>query len=128
MKKITIFLLILAAFGAEAQHKSHKTADTLTPLKPLKIDLDKLNREMDSTNKITDSLVNASTKRMMDEDVKRMTENNNRNRDAFVAMQKERERKQMQFVWIRLGFGVLLLGFFIIRWAQRRKKKKEGSN
>jgi hypothetical protein len=127
MKKIILFLLILAAFGAEAQHKTHKTADTLTPLKPLNLDIDKLKREIDSTNRITDSLMKASTKRMMDEDVKRMMENNNNSLNAFAAMQKERERKQMRSIWIRLGFGVLLLGFFVVRMIQRKKNKKAGS-
>jgi hypothetical protein len=123
MKKVILFLLILTAFSAEAQHKSHKNPDTIGTLKPLDLNLDKLQREIDSTNKITDSLMKASTKRMMDEDVKRMTENNERNLNAFVAMQKERERKQRQSMWIRLALGGTFLIVFLVGLARRRKKK-----
>jgi hypothetical protein len=124
MKKLLFLSLILISFCSDAQHKSHKKADTLTTLKPLDIDLDKLKREIDSTNQITDSLMKASTKRMMDEDVKRMTQNNEANLNAFVAMQKERERKQWQSIWIRLAIGGTFLIILIVRFVMRRKNKK----
>jgi hypothetical protein len=124
MKKILFLSLILISLGTWAQHKSHKAADTLTPLKPLKLDLDKLNKEIDSTNKITDSLMKASTKRMMDEDVKRMMANNENNLNAFVAMQKERERKQRQSMWIRLAIGGTFLIILLVRFVMRRRNSK----
>jgi|GEM_PF-3219748 len=127
MKKILFLSLILISFCAHAQHKSHKKADTIGTLKPLDLDIKKLQREIDSTNKITDSLMKASTKRMMDEDVKRMSENNERNLNAWSAMQKERERKQRQSNWIRLAIGGTFLIILIVRFVMRRKNNKATS-
>lgn len=123
MKKLLFLSLMLISFCTQAQHKSHKATDTLTPLKPLKLDLDKLKREVDSSRKITDSLMNASTKRMMDEEFKETLKNNESNLNAFVAMQKERERKQRQSMWIRLSIGGGFLIVFLVGLARRRKKK-----
>ena len=51
-----------------------------------------------------------------------MMEQNNRNLDAFMAMQREREAKQKKAMWIRLGLGVLFLGVLIFGVMRRKKK------
>ena len=46
---------------------------------------------------------------------------NERNLNSFMAARKEQERKDMQRMYWRLGFGILMLIILIVGW--RRKKK-----
>jgi len=51
-------------------------------------------------------------------------EQNNRNLDAFVALQKEREAKEKKRMYFRLGIGILFLAVMVIGLLRKRKKAK----
>ncbi len=94
----------------------------------LHIDNDKLSKQIDSSMKQMDSInerINNSFKSMDSVYMKQQLEQNNRNLDQFMAMQREREAKQKRSNWIRLGIGVLFLGVLIFGWMRRRKKASQ---
>ena len=78
-------------------------------------------KEMDSINahinqgisKTTDSVYNHLQE-----------EQNNRNLDAFVRMQKEEQEKQKKAMWIRIGLGVFFLAILVFGVMRRKKAAK----
>jgi hypothetical protein len=86
-----------------------------------RVDLDKLKKQIDSSTKMMDSLTNAQFKRMQDEELQRSMEQNSRNLDSFLRLQKEREAKQKKQMYIRLGIGVLFLGVLVVGLMRRRR-------
>lgn len=77
--------------------------------------------DLDSIKKVNDSLL---IKRMDSMNMVTFKEQNSRNLDAFVRTIKEREQKQKQQMWMRLGFGVLMMGVLIFGLLRKRKKKE----
>jgi superfamily II RNA helicase len=93
------------------------------------MDLGKMNRQIDSSMKELDSInarINNSYKSMDSAYMQRQIEQNNKNLDAFMAMQREREAKQKRSNWIRLGIGLLFLGVLI--FGVRRRNKNQHMN
>jgi hypothetical protein len=119
MRLIISILLLSISLSSIAQHTKRK--DTL---QSPRMDLDKLQRQIDSTHKMLETLGNASFKRIQDEEFKRSLEQNNRNLDAFMAARREQEKKQIRQMWIRLFMGVFILAFGIFAILRRIKKLK----
>ena len=117
MKK---YLLITAVmFSVTVSYAQKDTSPKL-----LHIDNEKLSKQIDSSMKQLDSInerLNNSYKIMDSANRRQMMEQNNRNLDAFMAMQREREAKQKKAMWIRLGLGVLFLGVLIFGVMRRKK-------
>ncbi|UEG49988.1 hypothetical protein LK994_00685 [Ferruginibacter lapsinanis] len=80
-------------------------------------------RKMDSVTRKMNESINESIRRMdslnMIETNKQMT----RNMDAFMAERKVQEKKAKQRMYLRLGFGILMLVVLVI--GLRRKKKNQ---
>lgn len=112
----TILFLIVCSFYTNAQKDTPKL---------LHNDIKKMSKEIDSSMKALDSInerLNNSYKSMDSAYMKRQMEQNTRNLDAFMAMQREREAKQKRSNWIRLGIGVLFLGVLVFGVLRKRKK------
>jgi hypothetical protein len=73
----------------------------------------------DSAKKISESLMVVNNKRFDSVEMAR----NNRNLDALVSTMRERDQKQKQAMWLRLGFGILMLGVLIFGLLRKRKNK-----
>ena len=119
------YLLITALIFAAILSYGQKD----TPIKLLHIDNKKLSKQIDSSMKELDS-INARINEGYKETMHTMDSINNhlqqqqneRNLDAFLLMQKENEAKQKKAMWIRLGLGVLFLGVLIFGLMRRKKK------
>lgn len=82
--------------------------------------IDSINRNLESINSKTDSMImewQPDSAQMA-----RDREMNNRNLDALVRTMKEREKKQQRQMWLRIGFGVVLLGVGIYSFVRKKKK------
>lgn len=53
----------------------------------------------------------------------RFNEQNTRNLNAFLAARKEQEHKQMNRMYLRLGFTVLMIVALVIGWRRKRIKQ-----
>ena len=62
-------------------------------------------------------------KHLQEQEVQRTMEQNNRNLDEFVRLQREQEAKQKKAMWLRLGLGVFFLGVLVFGLMRKRKKK-----
>jgi len=116
MKQIFILLFTIISVTTSAQDLS-KSIDSM------RRQLSKDMASYDSAKKITDSLVLISNKRFDSVEMARFNEQNSRNLDGLVSMMKEREQKQKQAMWLRLGFGMLMLGVLVFGLVRKRKKK-----
>ena len=118
MKKYLLITAIIFSVTVSSAQKD-------TSPKLLHIDSKELSKQIDSSMKQLDSInerLNNSYKRMDSVYVRRQIEQNNRNLDTFMAMQREQQAKQKKAMWIRLGIGVLFLGVLIFGLLRRRKK------
>lgn len=93
------------------------------------IDNKKMQEQIDSSMKQLDSMnarINEGYKQTMHtvDSVNNhlQQEQNDRNLDAFMAMQKENEAKAKKAMWIRLGIGVVFLGVLVFGLMRKRKK------
>ena len=114
MKKL-LLLIILFAGTAGAQKKDTGYQQ---------LDPDRLLKQIDSSRKVTDSLMEAQSRRMQEEELQRTLEQNNRNLDSFVQMQREREARAKKAMWMRLGLGVFFAAVLVVGLVRRRKKSK----
>lgn len=89
------------------------------------IDVEKLKKQVDSSTKMLDTLFDNQLKRMQDKALERTMEQNSRNLESFMQIQREREAKQKRDNWIRVGVGVLFLGVLIFGIVRRRKKDQQ---
>ncbi len=53
----------------------------------------------------------------------RFNEQNTHNLNAFLAARKEQEHKQMNRMYLRLGFTVLMIVALVIGWRRKRIKQ-----
>ena len=95
------------------------------------IDNDIMNKQIDSSMKQLDSMnarINDGYKQTMHTmdslNNHLQQEQNNRNLDEFMRMQKEREAKAKKASLIRIGIGILFLGVLIFGWMRKRKKAR----
>lgn len=116
MKRYLLPAILFIAMAAVAQKR-----DTI--YQP--IDVEKLKRQVDSSTQMLDTLFDNQLKQMQEREMERTMEQNNRNLESFMQMQKEREAKQKRSNWIRLGVGVLFLGVLIFGIMRRKKMARE---
>jgi len=112
MKKLFFLFFTIISITASAQDIS-KGVDGMR--KQLAKDM----ASYDSSKKIADSMMLINYSRYDSVDMAR----NNRNLDALVSTMKERDQKQKQGMWLRLFFGVALLGVGIFGVLRKRKNK-----
>lgn len=112
MKKIFFLFFTIITLSSSAQDLS-KGIDSMRK------QLAKNMASYDSAKKVADSLMILNNKRFDSLDMAR----NRRNLDALVSMMKERDQKQRKAMWLRLGFGILMLGVLIFGLLRKRKKK-----
>lgn len=120
----TFFVAILfsmVTFCVSAQKRSQPKLEHIDNEKMQK-QIDSSMRELDSMNaRINDGY--KQTMNSMDSINNHLQqEQNDRNLDMFVAMQKENDAKAKKAMWIRLGLGVFFLGVLIFGLMRRRKK------
>ena len=56
-------------------------------------------------------------------EAKRQIQSNNQNLDGLVSMMRERERKERQAMWMRIGFGIVLLIVGIIGIMRKKRSR-----
>jgi cytochrome c1 len=106
-----LFLLLFAA-SANAQLSEKQLKELHDNTAKIESTSVKLNEAMNASMHVTDSL-----------NMVRFNEQNSRNLDAFLAQRKEQKKKDMQRMYWRLGFGLMMLVVLIIGW--KRKKKQQ---
>jgi hypothetical protein len=116
MRKLSFLFFTIITISSSAQDIS-KGIDSMR--KQLAKDM----ASYDSAKKVADSLMIFNNKRFDSLEMARFNEQNSRNLDGLVSMMKEREQKQKQGMWLRLGFGILMLGVLIFGLLRKRKKK-----
>ena len=79
--------------------------------------------KLDSSMKSTDSLIERMRQRRDSEYNAQQIQNNINKLNGLVSTMKERERKQKQQMWMRIGFGVVLLVVGIVAMRRRKKAK-----
>ena len=113
MKRILVIIAMLSVTAIHAQKKDST-----------RINLDKLQRQIDSSTKMMDSLSNASFKRLQNEEMQRSLNSGN---NYFLELLRENERKQRQQMYIRLAMGAVFAAIFAVGIARRRRKAKENN-
>ena len=108
--KYLFILFLLVTSGANAQLTDKQLKEMHDNTAKIESTTVKLNESIKQSMHAVDSLNMVEFNRQ-----------NERNLDAFMAARKEQERKNMQRMYWRLGFGVLMLILLIVGW--RRKKK-----
>lgn len=116
MKKLLFLLFTITSIISEAQDLS-KGIDSM------RRQLDTDMSSYDSIRKETESLMVINKKRFDSIEMARFNEQNSRNLDGLLRTMKERDQKQRQGMWLRLGFGILMLGVLIVGLLRKRKKK-----
>lgn len=118
MRKLFFLLFISAGFTASSQNDLSKKIDELQKSAA------KQRLALDSMQKATDSFLKKQMKRNDSIEMARFNEQNTRNLNSFVRGMQERNRKQKRAMWLRLFFGVALLGVGIYGVLRKRKKKQ----
>jgi hypothetical protein len=116
MRKLFLSLFILLSITAASQKLDKE-------IEQMRKDLAKQQAAFDSSKKINDSIYAANMKRRDSIEMARFNEQNSRNLSSFVKSIQEREQKQKRAMWMRLIFGVALLGVGIYAMLRKRKKK-----
>lgn len=117
MRKIFFLLFILSCTVAFSQK------DLTKKIEDMQKSIAEQRARLDSSRKATDSFLMRQMKRNDSIEMARFNEQNSRNLNSFVKNMQERERKQKRAMWMRLIFGVALLGVGIYAMLRKRKKK-----
>lgn len=118
MRKFLFLLFIVTGFAAYSQNDLSKKIDELRQSAA------KQRLALDSMQKATDSILKLQMKRNDSIEMARFNEQNTRNLNSFVRDMQERNNKQKRAMWLRLFFGVALLGVGIFGVLRKRKKKE----
>ena len=87
------------------------------------LDTKNLSKEIDSSRKVADSLLEAQNKRINDRMLEQSLKQNERNLDNFMAARREQEKKQQKQNWIRIAIGVVFAIILIVGLRRKRKAK-----
>jgi len=116
MRKLLVILFTLVSTTVVSQDLSKQ-------IEEMRQQAAKQKAELDSMQKVNDSLFAVRVKRSDSIEMARFNEQNARNLNSFVRSMREREQKQKKAMWMRLIFGGLLLGVGIFAILRNRKKK-----
>lgn len=94
------------------------------PQKDLDKEIKALRQRLDSSRIATDSFLKQQMKRNDSIEMARFNEQNARNLNSFMRDMQERSRKQKRAMWLRLIFGLALLGIGVFSVLRKRKKKE----
>jgi len=111
MKKIFLLASLSISLLTFSQN-SNKDLGERQQLKP----------QIDSSINQYDSLVYEQKRRFDSVEMARFNEQNTRNLNSFVSGMREREKEQKKKMWLRLSFGVVLLGIGAYSIFRRKKK------
>lgn len=113
MRKLCIVVCMLLSINAFSQQPDKKFEE-------LQQQIAKQRAELDSSSKVTDSILLANARRNDSATLARSMEQNTNN---LVSFMKERDRKQKQAMWRNLGIGILMLVVLVVGLLRKRKKK-----
>ena len=113
MRKLFFLLCLLLGATAFAQKTDKKFEELQQQIATQRATLD-------SSRKVTDSLMLVSNKRRDSIDMARYMEQNTSN---LVSYMQERERKQKKGMWLRIGAGLMFLVIGIVGIMRKRKPK-----
>jgi len=113
MRKLFFLLCLLLGATAFAQKTDKKFEE-------LQQQIARQRATLDSSRKVTDSLMLVSNKRRDSIDMARYMEQNTSN---LVSYMQERERKQKKGMWLRIGAGLMFLVIGIVGIMRKRKPK-----
>ena len=118
---IIVLLLFTCTFNGNAQKHSQPKLEH--------IDNDKMQKQIDSSMKELDSMnarINEGYKNTMHSmdsiNNHLQQEQNERNLNSFMEMQRENDAKAKKAMWLRLGLGVFFLGVLVFGLMRKRKK------
>lgn len=81
--------------------------------------------KIDTGQAVTGILQDSVLYKINDSLIKESLEQNNRNLDAFMAMQKEREAKEKKRMYIRIGLGIFFLAVLVFGLIRKNRKAKK---
>ena len=111
MKPLTL-LFLLFTFTANAQLSDKQLKELHDNTAKIESTTVKLNEAINESRRRTDSM-----------NMVRFNEQNTRNLNSFMAARKEQERKNIQRMYWRMGFGVLMLIVLIFGLLRKKKQK-----
>jgi protein involved in sex pheromone biosynthesis len=124
MKKILLMLLLVAfvcpLFSQDDEMKQ-MNAEIKKSTEKLKEDMEKYR----VSKSHFDSILKQRSDSMQSIQAKNFAEQNNRNLDAFMVMQKERQQQQTKELWFKAGTFIAMLLVFIYGFVQRKKLKNK---
>jgi formate dehydrogenase maturation protein FdhE len=87
--------------------------------------LEQLREQMNNSRRTLDSLSAARDsyyRNMVKQNISRDTANMNRNLNSFMNSIRENQRRERNRMWIRFGFGGLMVVILVIGLIRRRKR------
>jgi hypothetical protein len=116
MRKIFFLLFTLVSITAIPQDLTKK-------IEAMQKEVAKQRADIDSSQKVRDSLLIQAMKRKDSAEQARYMDRNIQGLNSMVKAMKERERKQKQAMWMRIGAGLLFLAIGIYGVTRKRKPK-----
>ncbi len=120
MQLRTAIAIVIMTFYLPMQAK--KVVSQERPVERLNID--SMNRVLEQQQAEFDSIQKANLARIESVEFARSQEQMGRNLDAFVQQQHEQEKKQVRNMYLRLGFGLVMLVVLVIGLLRQRSKKQ----
>lgn len=113
MKPVIIILLLLTVINVNAQLSNKQIVELKQNTSKVESSRVQLQQSLQESQRVMDSI-----------NMVRFNEQNTRNLNAFMAARKEQEHKQMNRMYWRIGFGILMLVVLIVGWARKKKAAK----
>jgi len=116
MRKLFLVLFTACSLGTFAQNSARE-------LDELQRQIEKKQAGTDSISKRNDSLIQQQSRTIDSVYMRSQAEINNNGLNSLVREMKERENNQKKAMWLRIGFGIVLLIVGIIGISRKRKPK-----
>lgn len=113
MKKIFLLASLSISVLTYSQNSNKDLNEKIQQLKP----------GIDSNIALLDSLAKERERKFDSANMAQFNEQNTRNLNSFMNGMREREKEQKKRMWMRLSFGVVLLGVGAYSIFRRKKKK-----
>ncbi|MES2431780.1 MAG: hypothetical protein V4556_12650 [Bacteroidota bacterium] len=110
MKPFFLFSLLILTLTVNAQLSEKQLKEMHDNTAKIESTTVKINESMNESIRVMDSI-----------NMENFNRQNERNLNAFMAERKEQERKAQKGMYLRIGFGVLMLIVLIIGITRKRK-------
>lgn len=113
MRSFILLIFIVLPFCKSSAQIDQEKMDSLT--RSIENSRQEYRQWQDSFKKTQDSIYRSMVQ-------KQDGERNLQNLKKFAAIQKKNEEKRRQQMYMRIGFGILMLGILVFGLARRKKK------